>query len=332
MWCWIAPFPSDCLDSWRYGDEGNCERGDNAWIYRWAFYFAPLWFCIFMATVCTIMVYKYVHSIDASSLKYRRPERFSYLNTQLAPEQASGRPSLSGSRDNSVSFKGEEKKEEDTFNPMTLTDVNEEPDENDDDGMDITEEELARLRQTSSQIQRRSPDEDGDGEETSGRFSLAVQPAQSFRNVFGKWKSQRIQYREEYKRTVEVYYQSLFYLGTFYLTHVWSTSNRIVQFANGGTSSFGLTAIHSFFDPLQGFLNYFVYQRPRYLRIRREYPKAGRIAALYRMLRFSFMPDPKEWRDQESTFQHSPSTTGNGRSSAAINSMASSKPSEVDGQ
>jgi hypothetical protein len=50
LWCWIAPFPSDCLDSWRFGDEGNCIRGDNAWIYRWAFYFAPLWACILFAS------------------------------------------------------------------------------------------------------------------------------------------------------------------------------------------------------------------------------------------------------------------------------------------
>ena len=50
LWCWIAPLPLDCLDSWRYGDEGNCERGDNAWIYQWGFYFAPLWLCIFVAS------------------------------------------------------------------------------------------------------------------------------------------------------------------------------------------------------------------------------------------------------------------------------------------
>ena len=50
LWCWIAPYPSGCKDSWRFGDEGNCERGDNAWIYRWAFYFAPLWFCILSAS------------------------------------------------------------------------------------------------------------------------------------------------------------------------------------------------------------------------------------------------------------------------------------------
>ena len=43
LWCWIAPLPPDCKDTWTYGTDGNCIRGDNAWIYRWAFYFAPLW-------------------------------------------------------------------------------------------------------------------------------------------------------------------------------------------------------------------------------------------------------------------------------------------------
>jgi hypothetical protein len=33
LWCWIAPYPLNCLDSWTYG-ESTCERGDNAWIYR----------------------------------------------------------------------------------------------------------------------------------------------------------------------------------------------------------------------------------------------------------------------------------------------------------
>lgn len=42
--CWIAPYPSDCKDSHTYGpEEANCERGDNAWIYRLAFASAEVW-------------------------------------------------------------------------------------------------------------------------------------------------------------------------------------------------------------------------------------------------------------------------------------------------
>ena len=66
LWCWIAPYPSGCKDSRRYGsDQANCERGDNAWIYRWAFYFAPLWFCILVAsTSCLLWCFAAVSSVE----------------------------------------------------------------------------------------------------------------------------------------------------------------------------------------------------------------------------------------------------------------------------
>lgn len=55
LWCWIAPLPADCKDSWTYGtaEEGNpnpCIRGDNVWVYRFGFYFIPLWVSIFLAS------------------------------------------------------------------------------------------------------------------------------------------------------------------------------------------------------------------------------------------------------------------------------------------
>jgi hypothetical protein len=55
LWCWIAPLPSDCLPSLTHGTakDGNpmpCLRGDNMVIYRFMFYFGPLWFCIFFAS------------------------------------------------------------------------------------------------------------------------------------------------------------------------------------------------------------------------------------------------------------------------------------------
>jgi len=55
LWCWIAPLPRGCLDSWKHGtaEDGNtkpCIRGDNIWIYRFGFYFIPLWISIFVAS------------------------------------------------------------------------------------------------------------------------------------------------------------------------------------------------------------------------------------------------------------------------------------------
>jgi hypothetical protein len=39
LWCWIAPLPKGCKDSHTFG-ETTCERGDNAFIYRYANFFS----------------------------------------------------------------------------------------------------------------------------------------------------------------------------------------------------------------------------------------------------------------------------------------------------
>lgn len=44
LFCWIAPHPLDCHNSITAEDGvGTCIRGDNAWVYRMAFYFSWLW-------------------------------------------------------------------------------------------------------------------------------------------------------------------------------------------------------------------------------------------------------------------------------------------------
>lgn len=206
-------------------------------------------------------------------------------------EQKQSSPVGSGSSDDGNINSGEESGSGDE--ERESDDVGE---ENEDDDNIISDSDMRRLQETSSQF---------GGEAKNSRasfFSMGGRSSISVRQAVESWRESRAKYREEYKRSWEVYHQALYYLGTFYATHVWSTSNRIVQFANGGTSFFALTAIHSFFDPLQGFLNYLVYQRPRYLRIRKQYPKSGRLVALYRILRFSYMGEPDSWGAQESMF------------------------------
>lgn len=56
LWCWIAPLPFNCNDSVTYG-ETTCIRGDNAWIYRWAFFYAPLWASLLLVTIVNVVVY-----------------------------------------------------------------------------------------------------------------------------------------------------------------------------------------------------------------------------------------------------------------------------------
>lgn len=64
LWCWIADFPSGCdKDS-----NVDCERGAGANIYRWAFYFGPLWACLVMALVFILAIYAEVWSLENAAV------------------------------------------------------------------------------------------------------------------------------------------------------------------------------------------------------------------------------------------------------------------------
>ena len=56
LWCWIAPYPSNCENS--SGDPGEvpCERGHNAWLFRWLIFYIPVWLIIIAVTVIMIML------------------------------------------------------------------------------------------------------------------------------------------------------------------------------------------------------------------------------------------------------------------------------------
>ena len=56
--CWIAPYPDDCNQSYNSPpEERNCERGDNAGIYRFAFYLVWVWLSVVTALVMTVVLY-----------------------------------------------------------------------------------------------------------------------------------------------------------------------------------------------------------------------------------------------------------------------------------
>ena len=54
LWCWIAPYPAGC----NVGDDySNCLRGQNADMFRWMFYYGPLWCSILFVTVSMTLVF-----------------------------------------------------------------------------------------------------------------------------------------------------------------------------------------------------------------------------------------------------------------------------------
>ncbi|KAL3790852.1 hypothetical protein HJC23_004482 [Cyclotella cryptica] len=57
LWCWIAPYPVGCESfSGQHSPDLPCERGNDAWLYRWLFYYGPLWTTIGIVTVLMIVL------------------------------------------------------------------------------------------------------------------------------------------------------------------------------------------------------------------------------------------------------------------------------------
>lgn len=81
--CWIAPLPADCTSSHEINKgntdltETDCDRGDNANIFRWAFFFAPLWASIAFCILAMTLVHR---TMKKSEVKYRKKYRFAQAN------------------------------------------------------------------------------------------------------------------------------------------------------------------------------------------------------------------------------------------------------------
>ncbi|CAJ1954860.1 unnamed protein product [Cylindrotheca closterium] len=419
LWCWIAPLPADCKDSWTHGsgpeNDNPCIRGDNVWIYRFGFYFIPLWMSIAVATVSTYMVWKYVFHQDKKTLRYRRPQRTMSLwkngmksfrndvKKRFSPAvPVSGGSNLgqiveSDAEEEEVGDEHEKGKESHpSVQKKELLDANKKatspdrslgalsktkeldavgdipgaygvssaPPDRNSGGSHL----LAKDRKDPSSLGLRSVPESSEGvyhhsddmskqrssledntphnlkhsmrelsedRQPTGAWSLSMkrlersqsssvrsiescdisaaqdelakrkQKAESEANErierreakkangllarWKEWKEKREQYAQDMPHTVEVFHQACFYLGAFYCTHVWSTTNRIVQTITGGDSVFFLLVMHAFFDPFQGFLNYLVYQRPRYIQMRKKFPDLSVWKICLVILRFSYM-------------------------------------------
>ena len=71
LWCWINALPKGCQQTYKFGEgESTCERGNNSEIFRWAFFFAPLWTAI-LGTMITMGVrYRHVREREISAARW----------------------------------------------------------------------------------------------------------------------------------------------------------------------------------------------------------------------------------------------------------------------
>jgi hypothetical protein len=119
--------------------------------------------------------------------------------------------------------------------------------------------------------------------------------------------------KPRHPRTQEVFEQAMLYVMAFYFVHTWSTLNRIVQQFSGRVY-FPLAVLHATVKPLQGCINFMVYQRPRYRKIRSSRPELSVAQVMCRVVRFSVMP-PLEGMSTLRSHNTSSQSRGDGRQS-----------------
>lgn len=185
LWCWIAPLPNDCVNSSKSPDgTSTCKRGDNAYIYRIAFYFVWLWLSIIVVTAATSLV---VHSVWTKVRESRRYDIREELHRNI----------------------------------------------------------IKRL---------------------------------SMRRVVDTARKQPKSAQE--KNLSRVVVQGSLYIGAFYLTAVFPSVVRMVQARwNCTYEHYFLSILTATFYPMQGFWNFFIYVRPRYLKYRKDHPRRGSFHA-----------------------------------------------------
>ena len=185
LWCWISSVPLSCTGSYRNNGVNDCERGNNAWIYRWAFFYAPLWAAIVCSGIWMLLTYLAVRKTEKASSKWK------------------ARPSTNDAAMSSAARKKKEKEESDR------------------------------------------------------------------------------------KHSKQVASQAFYYLMAFFFSWLFGTLTRFIQMTSGKTY-YPIILLMAIFTPMQGFLNYLVYIRPRWLSYRKKHPDWNWFMAFAMIFRGEF--------------------------------------------
>lgn len=186
LWCWISSVPLSCKGSYRNNGVNDCERGNNSWIYRWAFFYGPLWAAIVCSGVWMLLTYLAVRKTEMASSKWR---------SRAPAAAASSTVAMS-----SVTRKKKEKEDNDR------------------------------------------------------------------------------------KHSKQVASQAFYYLMAFFFSWLFGTLTRFIQMTSGKTY-YPIILLMAIFTPMQGFLNYLVYMRPRWISYRKKHPEWGRCMAFAMLFR-----------------------------------------------
>lgn len=298
-WCYIVP-PTDDPDTI------NLFK-----LYRWVFFWGPIFVCSLMIVVNTMLLIVTVRNIEKASMKYLshfyeasalKKKRFENKKKQFwktlrrGEEKNKNHDPENSRRMAELKRKLEEVKAKNTASTPT-TDLQ---------SRDTTS--VLQLRAKKKNTKTKKPRDsnhnvlDNNGEprrneyhdlrdKQGGSDKFSVLDSRNRGTAFEEGredsiksltiKSASIKRGEKTKRkkrskTRIVSEQSFFYLLAFFLTFGWIIINSFLYFADKKVPYFLLVG-QFFFDPLQGFLNFLVYIRPSFIAHRRHNPHLTRF-------------------------------------------------------
>jgi hypothetical protein len=97
--------------------------------------------------------------------------------------------------------------------------------------------------------------------------------------------------------------QAMWYLGAFYVAYIFPTIGGLVEDFGGGTTYFVLNLLAVIFLPMQGFMNFIVYMRPRYHTFRKKNPDYSILQTAKDTLRSS-LGCPRQENDDDEEEEH----------------------------
>mmetsp|Transcript_6128 Transcript_6128/g.11622 ORF Transcript_6128/g.11622 Transcript_6128/m.11622 type:complete len:551 (+) Transcript_6128:489-2141(+) len=261
--CWIAPLPWGCLDTARYGaEDANCVRGDNAWIYQWAFLYGPVWFLILFMAVAMLLVYNTVLSHEKRAGRWSFSRRISGAAKQQQRRRRRSTAATAATAAAAAAAGGGGTSGSTAAAAAAASSAVVPP------ASEVTSSTTDASRPSTSALL------------PSFRFSAAsLRPScLSDEAATTAPSSNRL------KHSRKVANQGMLYVLAFLLTWFWGTVTRILDLAKNRTY-FPIVVLHVFFLPCQGFFNALVYLRPRYVRYVKDHPDRTATAIMRRNFR-----------------------------------------------
>jgi len=83
LWCWIAAYPpgSEGFDG-AHGNGIECTRGHGSWLYRWIFFYGPLWFIIIAVSVFMVMLTLSIRSEEKRFIEFMQSQNRANKSTR----------------------------------------------------------------------------------------------------------------------------------------------------------------------------------------------------------------------------------------------------------